>query len=116
MAESGAIRTHRQGRLLLRKFLPKLEQMKDDLRAFEDTLSFPGLEEVDEMLSGVRPVTREAYLCAVVHAIALYVEEAWIEAEQYLEHPTPRLLPRRVLERYQPGFQMNVQARCRPNR
>lgn len=114
MTESGSTRTYRQGRLWLRKYLPKLAAMKDELNSLEDTLPFPTQEEVDEMLSGSRPVTRETHLCAVVHLISFYVEEAWTEAEQHLERTWPRVLPASVLDRYQPGFRMIVRARSLP--
>lgn len=114
MAESGSIRTYRQGRLWLRKYLPKLKEIKDALSAFEDTLPFPSQDVLDEMLSGSRPVTREAYLCAVVHVISFYAEEAWTEAEQHLERTWPRMLPASALDRYQPGFRMIVRARSLP--
>jgi hypothetical protein len=94
MNETAQPTTHRQGRYWLRKKLPELQRLMEEFRAFEASLNFPSPAELAEMESGRRRVTREAYLGAVTHRIAFYIEEAWSDAEVYLEE-SPDALVRR---------------------
>lgn len=88
--------------------------MMEAFRAFEASLMFPSLAELAEMESGRRRVTREAYLGAITHRIAFYLEEAWTEAEAYLEESPDALVRRGMPFDLLKSFKFAVKFRAQP--